>query len=218
MENTDIENNLIEKVNKETEKFVKLINWENLQDIKECYLEHISQKTPKFRRLTEKYNFILLVLNTSYNSDILKYFINEYDDKLSKQDCFNFGDLVIKFSKNIKDYKALYTVMHCKFVTRKNIDIVFYPAIFEAIVGNNTEAFNLLKFKASAKLTFYSNNKIKEFKKYMNIIDVKVNYDLKLHEINDIIKLQESIKLQETESDTESDSELEFDCIDKSEC
>jgi len=156
-------------------------------------------------------------LNTSCNSDILKYFINEYDNKLSKQDCFNFGDLVIKFSKNVKDYKALYIVIH--YITRQNIDLVFYPAIFEAIVGNNTKAFNLLKFKASAKLTFYSNNKIEEFKKYMNIIDgvkVKSNYDLKLQEINDIIKLQESIKLQETESDMES--ELEFDCIDKSEC
>lgn len=183
IKHTEIEH--IEKVDKvekdiETEKFVKLINSENLQDIKQCYLE---QKTPKFRRLIEKYSFILLVLNTSCNSDILKYFINEYDDKISKQDCFNFGDLVIKFSRNVKDYKALYIVMH--YITRQNIDLVFYPAIFEAIVGNNTKAFNLLKFKASAKLTFYSNNKIEEFKRYMNIIDgvkVKSNYDLKLHE------------------------------------
>lgn len=198
-------------------KLKKLISSGDFQDITDYYikLEELKYKTlsGSFKVVNEEYDFIFLVFKNSRNPDILSYFINEYDDKLSKKKKFNFGALIIKFSKNIKDYKALFTIIDCKFVSRKDIDAVFYSAIFEAIKNNNTKALNLLKFKASAKLTFYSNNKIEEFKKYMDITD-EIDVNSNFYDITKLLKDDITIKLDETESDIE----LDFDYIDKSEC
>ena len=187
------------QIENKNEEFINLINSGNLKDIKDCYLKQI--ESIKFKPLREKYNFIFLVLNTSCNSDVLEFFINEYKSKLSNKINYDLIGLVIKFSKNVNHYESLYTVTNA--ITRKEIDSVFYPAIFECIKSNNTKGFDLLKFLASAKVTFYSNNKIKEFKKYMNIIDGYRDNN------RDDIKVY--IKLDEI--DTIIDSESDFECV-----
>ena len=154
--NDNDELKLIDKqINKQ--QFIDLIKIGSIQEIKESYNKQFGYDN------IEK---LKLVFDNSYDCSVLQYFI----DECPRHEMYEtFTNLIIKFSKNSKDYDALKTIIYCKYINRTFIDTVFYTAVFEAILGNNDKAVRLLKFTASAKLTYYSNNKIQEFKDYMEI-------------------------------------------------